>query len=355
MYKKIVLKISVFLITVSASFNIFPSEELQPETINQVVHEMSEVLAEQYIFSEVGDSMAKALMTRLENGDYDSLVDATEFTDQLTEELRALSNDEHLVIFYSEDKLTTEEEYLNPTSEMLIQDQNMHKYFNAGVRSVGRLDGNIGYLEFTGFMDAEPSAAILANAMDFLKDTGGLIIDLRKNTGGMPETVALLASYFLGPDPVHVDSIYWKKSDTTEEYWSTADLDGAWYGTERPVLILNSERTFSAAEAFSYAMQAFGRAEIVGELTRGGAHPAGMQRIADNFYLWVSKGRAINAVTGENWEGTGVSPDYPVAADAALETAHKLILKPVIEQTEFILDRQDRERHLRRLEAAESQ
>lgn len=43
-----------------------------------------------------------------------------------------------------------------------------------------------------------------------------------------------------------------------------------------------------------------------------------------------------------------------MAADAALETAHKLILKPVIEQTEFILDRQDRERYLHRLEAAEA-
>ncbi len=349
MLKKVVFR-TMLLALLAASSNLFAAEELSPETINQVVHEISEVLAEQYIFSDVGESMASTFTTRLENGDYDALSDATEFTDQLTEELRALSNDEHLFIFYSEDNVTTEQEYLDPTPEMKLQNQNMHKYFNAGVSSVGRLDGNIGYLEFSSFMDKEPTGPVLGRAMNLLQDTGGLIIDLRKNTGGMPETVALLASYFLGPDPVHVDSIYWKASDTTEEYWSTADLDGPWYGTQRPVFILNSATTFSAAEAFSYAMQAFGRAEIVGEGTRGGAHPGGMQRIADNFYLWVSNGRAINAVTGENWEGTGVSPDYPVAADAALETAHRLILPPVIEQTEYELDRQDRERHLRRLQ-----
>lgn len=32
--------------------------------------------------------------------------------------------------------------------------------------------------------------------------------------------------------------------------------------------------------------------------------------------------RAVNPVTGGNWEGVGVQPDVPVPADKALATAH---------------------------------
>ena len=64
----------------------------------------------------------------------------------------------------------------------------------------------------------------------------------------------------------------------------------------------------------------------------------------------VSNGRAINAVTGPNWEGTGVSPDYQVKAEAAL-TAHKQMLKELIDQGDDDMARQDREMHLQQLEA----
>ncbi len=350
MLRKIANVSVVVLLTVFSSHSAIPAENLSPELIHKVVHETSEVLESQYIFSEVGETMARALISDLENGDYDNVSSVAEFTTVLRNRMRELSNDEHLNFFYNDAGVTTEEEYLNPTPELQAENAMMHKYFNSGIRSVGRLDGNIGYFDLSGFMEAEPTAQALGTAMNLVQNTGGLIIDLRKNYGGMPEAVALLASYFLGPSPTHVDSIYWKKTDITQEFWTTTDLDGAWYGLERPVIILTSDMTFSAAEAFSYAMKAFERAEIVGETTRGGAHPGGIQRIVDDFYLWLPNGRAINAVTGENWEGTGISPDYPVSADEALDTAHKIILKAVIPQTDFILDRQDREMHLRRLD-----
>lgn len=66
--------------------------------------------------------------------------------------------------------------------------------------------------------------------------------------------------------------------------------------------------------------------------------------------MFVSNARAINAVTGENWEGTGVTPDHPVAADEALNFAHKLVLRTLIDRTESTQGRQDREMHLQRLE-----
>lgn len=353
MLKLITTGSAVFLFFVFASSNIFSAENLTSESKDKVVAEVSEILMDQYIFPDVGEAMAQGLLSRLKNGAYDSVVDVDDFAIQLTNEMQKLSNDQHLFIFYSDTSISTEEESLNPSPELEVENTKMHEYLNSGVRSVSRLDGNIGYFDFSGFMDAEMTAPVLGYAMNFLQNTGGLIIDLRENFGGMPKTVSLLASYFLGPDSVHVDSIYWRKTNETQEYWTTTELEGAWYGTERPVMILTSSETFSAAEAFSYAMKAFGRAEVVGEATRGGAHPGGIQRVADNFYMFVSHGRAINAITGENWEGTGVTPNHLVVADEALDLAHKMILRAVIDQTDFILDKQDREMHLQRLEELE--
>lgn len=343
--------IITFLLILAFSSQVFSAEDLTPESKRQVVTEVSERLTQEYVLPDVGQAMAQALMTRLESGHYDDVTSSEQFAELLTEDMVKVSNDQHLFIFYMEGDLPTEEEMMNPTPEMQEQNLRFLQYDNYAIREVSWLDGNIGYLELAAFVDAEPAKRAIGNAMDLFQHTGGLIIDLRQNGGGMPETVALLASYFLGPDSVHVDSIYWRKTDTTEEFWTSTDLDGAWYGTTRPVYILTSEATFSAAEAFSYAMQVNNRATIVGETTRGGAHPGAIARIGDHYHMFISNGRAFSAVTGENWEGTGVIPDHAESADAALNSAHKLILRDVIDQTESPMARQDREMQLQRLES----
>jgi len=43
-------------------------------------------------------------------------------------------------------------------------------------------------------------------------------------------------------------------------------------------------------------------------------------------------GRAINPITGTNWEGTGVVPDIAVPAADALRVAHVEALKQVLDR-----------------------
>jgi hypothetical protein len=182
--------------------------------------------------------------------------------------------------------------------------------------------GNIGYLEVRSFgFPAEFIAEGVAAAMTPLADTDALIIDIRANGGGTPYAVAHLASYLFGPDSVHLNSIYWRPEDSTMHFWTSRDVPGRRFGPTKPVYVLVSGRTFSAAEEFAYDLQTRKRATIVGAATRGGANPGQGERLDDHFFAFVPSGRAINPVTGDNWEGVGVIPDVPVHADSALSAA----------------------------------
>ena len=151
-----------------------------------------------------------------------------------------------------------------------------------------------------------------------------LIVDLRENGGGKPEMVALIASY-LFDRRTHLNDLWTRHTGSTRAFWTEDRVAGRGFGGDKPIYVLTSAHTFSAAEEFAYDLQALKRATIVGETTAGGAHPASEGRIDDHFVLMVPWGKAINPVTGTNWEGVGVVPDVKVAASEALDAARKLI------------------------------
>lgn len=106
-----------------------------------------------------------------------------------------------------------------------------------------------------------------------------------------------------------------------DETFTSVELEGPRYGDDKPVYVLTSDRTFSGGEAFAYNLKHFGRATIVGETTAGGAHLAEPVELRRDFVMDVPYARAVNPVTGTNWEGSGVEPDIAVPAVTALEVA----------------------------------
>lgn len=73
------------------------------------------------------------------------------------------------------------------------------------------------------------------------------------------------------------------------------------------------------------------RATIIGERTRGGAHPGCVIHLSNHFSVFVPKGRAINPITNTNWEGYGVEPDVKVSAEHALKIAYVMALSKSLE------------------------
>jgi C-terminal processing protease CtpA/Prc len=240
--------------------------------------------------------------------------------------LQAVSHDKHLRVRYSHEAIPERGPRREPTAEEREQRKRDLTWMNHGFGKVERLRGNIGYLEFFNFADEELGADTVAAAMNFINGTDALIIDMRSNGGGNPAMVALVCSYLFGPEPVHLNDLYWREGNRTDEFWTRKEVPGKRY-VNKDVYVLTSKRTFSGAEEFTYNLKNLKRATIIGETTGGGAHPGGGFRISEHFGMFIPTGRAISPITKTNWEGTGVTPDVSVPADQALLVARLIALK----------------------------
>jgi C-terminal processing protease CtpA/Prc len=197
---------------------------------------------------------------------------------------------------------------------------------NYGFHKLEHLAGNVGYLDLRAFNDARWAGETAIAAMKFLANCDAVIIDLRWNGGGSPSMIQLISSYFF-EEPVHLNSFYIRDEDRTQQFWSHAHVEGSRM-TDVDLYVLTSPRTFSAAEEFTYNMKNLERATIVGETTGGGAHPVRRVAFPDlKISMSLPFGRAINPISGTNWEGTGIEPHMTVPEADALDLAHMEALK----------------------------
>jgi retinol-binding protein 3 len=295
----------------------------------RIVAALAMALQEHYVFPDLAQKMAGDLEARQQRGEYDHAGSAAEFCAALTAHLREISGDKHLRVHYSSDRV------VDPEAEAPddgAEQQRYMMYRNFGIERVERLAGNVGYLNLTGFYPAVDGGQAAIAAMGLLAHTNALIVDLRANGGGDPGMVALFASY-LFDEPTHLNDLYSRERDSTQHFWTLPFVPGPRFGGAKPVYVLVSSRTGSGAEEYAYDLQTQKRATIVGETTAVAAHPGGAFALEANFGVFIATDRAINPITGTDWEGTGVIPDIAVRAAEALDVAHAAALRAILEQT----------------------
>jgi carboxyl-terminal processing protease len=169
------------------------------------------------------------------------------------------------------------------------------------------IDEQFGYIRFSSF-HGDLTGRIIA-AIDEYHDMAGLIIDLRGNVGGDFQVRRAIAEHLIretarvwqyvgrrGPDDINLDP-------SPNAY-------------EGKVVFIVDEMSASSAEELPGAMQALGRAKVIGDTT------AGMVLVADVLPLEigatlvypVAETRFVNGYVPE---GKGVVPDVAVPYDRA--------------------------------------
>jgi len=287
-----------------------------------LVESLVKRLSERYVFPDRSARATRLLLARLEQGAYEPTV-SPELCERISADLFEVTNDKHLRLLWHESAETSRDE-----AQLIAELHETFRLNNQGVRRVERLPGNIGLIELTLIPEASTAGPTLAATMQLVQHTYALILDLRSTLGGSPDGVAFLASFLFANGDVHLNDIVEGPRGPTRQYWTSAYLPGPRY-LDRPVYVLTSASTFSSGESLAYDLQALGRAIIVGETTRGGAHPSEVVSLAEQIELRLPVARAINPVTGTNWESVGVAPDLPAQAADALDVARRAALETI--------------------------
>jgi hypothetical protein len=303
-----------------------PDMAVDAATRAEVIEGTLRIVNDSYVYPDLAEKMATAIRDRQRRHEYDAVTSARTLAEMLTAQLLEVSHDKHLSVRYSATVVPPLTPNAPPPPEEVERMRGVMAQTNFGFEKVERLAGNIGYLDLRAFLPPDMMGDTAAAAMSFLSHADALIVDLRQNGGGTPDGVALLVSYLLPAQPVRLNDIYSRVSGQTHQYWSLPIVPGKRF-TGKDVYLLTSNRTFSGAEDFTYALKNLKRVTIFGEVTGGGAHPVGPRRINDHFVAMVPFARSISVITNTDWEGVGVEPDVRVPADRALPAAHLAALE----------------------------
>jgi retinol-binding protein 3 len=298
-----------------------------------IIDSITYALNENYVFKDTAAAMEKHVRRQAKRGAYDGIGTVQEFAAALTRDLTDVSHDLHIgVRYYSDEDLRRfEEGKVDPAvaRRRAIEQQRKQNFL---FRKAEVLDGNVGYLRFDGFADADLAGATATAAMNFLGNVDAIIFDLRYNGGGSPSLIQYITAYLL-KDYTHLNDFATRGGDSTQQFWTAPYVPGPKL-TDADVYVLTSDRTFSGAEEFTYNLKNLERATIIGDTTGGGAHPVnGVVFPTLNVGISVPYARAVNPITGTNWEGTGVTPHIAVPADEALDVAYLEALKKIEERT----------------------
>jgi C-terminal processing protease CtpA/Prc len=205
------------------------------------------------------------------------------------------------------------------TAETKLDDaerQTMQEMYCTFAR-VETLPHNVGYMKINSFPDPAVCKTTAEALMARLNGSDAVIFDLRENKGGNPQMVSLLTGYLFA-QPRH---LYSPRGDGPENW--TRPVTGSRL-VNKPVYVLTSRATMSAAEQFSYNLKMLKRATLVGETTRGSARAGVFHGIEGHFGIGILEARAKNPDGAGGWEGVGVAPDVKAPAWDAQLVAERL-------------------------------
>ncbi len=306
------------------------SEEPATVDSNSIAREVREVVETNYVLAEKIAAVTAALDEGIATGRYAGLRDR-ELADRLNQDLASAAQDKHLAIQFDPAHASMLDGPMGDEVTEGPQWDRMARSMNHGIAELRLLDGNVRYMNLVGFAwTGERSAAALDNAMGFLADGDAVVIDLRYNGGGSPLAIEYLFSHFVEPE-TPLMTFYMGGGKEPQRHAARATLPaGRLLG--KPLYVLTSRMSISAAEAFAALVKDYGVGEVVGETTAGAAYRNSFFPIAGRYMLSVSVGRGEVGPSRLDWEGTGIAPTIRAEMGNALDAAHLSALRKLSPQ-----------------------
>jgi carboxyl-terminal processing protease len=186
--------------------------------------------------------------------------------------------------------------------------------------------GEAGVIWFNIWMG--PLAPLFDAAIDDLRGTEGMILDLRGNPGGVGGMSMGFAGHFV--DEKQTLGVMSTREANMNFIAMPRIVSAAGQRVDpysKPLAILIDGLSGSTTEIFAGGMQSMGRARIFGEASMGAALPALMDELPNGDVLLHAFADFVTG-TGVRLEGRGVIPDEPVGLTLEDLRAHR---DPVME------------------------
>ncbi|MEU6775782.1 S41 family peptidase [Streptomyces sp. NPDC046759] len=179
--------------------------------------------------------------------------------------------------------------------------------------TVRRLPGGVTLIKIAAFTKGSGDA--VRAAVRQAPAGGGIVLDLRGNSGGLVTEAVETSSAFLDGGLV-----------------ATYDVDGAQRSlhadpggdTARPLVTLVDGGTMSAAEMLTGALQDRGRAVVIGERTFGKGSIQMPTELPDGSVAELTVGH-YRTPSGHAVDGRGITPDLEAGPDQALRRAETVL------------------------------
>ncbi|MBB5350544.1 C-terminal processing protease CtpA/Prc [Haloferula luteola] len=299
------------------------AEPADEDSARDAVNILGERLVQSYPFPEISAKYQEALQANEQAGKYRGLSEG-DLARQLTEDLRAVHKDVHLVVI-SRPRAGQGED--SRRGERRGREQNSERSRHRGIRSV-ELDteNSTAYIDIPGpFRPSEESFQAAAAAMTLAADSKYVILDLRQNGGGSGHMGRFIASYFFqtGDERFYLNGFH-KDRTRDDQEWTYSFVPGR-RNPDAKVYILVGPRTASASEGLAFAMQRMGRATIVGNNSAGAGIAGSMVPLEGSLMAFIPVKMVVAPRTTEGWEGDGVIPDISAGDEDALEVARRAI------------------------------
>jgi hypothetical protein len=284
-----------------------------------VVTGIRRILAENYVLPDKRPALDAILAGSLAAGRYD-VAEPAALVERINEDLASVAHDKHLGLQYDPAGAAAlaggpRPDDAPPTEEQLRS----ARLRNHGIVELKWLSGNIRYMDLRGFIwTGRETAAAYDDAMRFLSGGDAVIIDLRHNGGGSPEAVQYLVSHFMAPGRPLVT---FHMGATKVDHVSTLASLPAGRMVGKPLYVLTSGNSASAAEEFIGHVAGFRLGEVIGDNSAGAGFRNDFFPVPGGYVISVSVGRAVLASTGKDWEGVGIAPTIPIAQEKALDVA----------------------------------